>query len=133
MAAERLSMRCVKEVLRQKWVLKKSNREVARSLGISSGFVSGVVTRAAAIGLNAWAEIDGLTGGDLGAMRSSGPGGRPYRRSKPLRFQASRISASTGCTGTSRGFSVFVVLSILSRGSHDPTTESRPSGFGVES
>ena len=37
MAAERLSMRCVKEVLRQKWVLKKSHREVARSLGISAG------------------------------------------------------------------------------------------------
>ena len=40
MAAERLSMRCVKEVLRQKWVLKKSNREVGRSLSISSGFVA---------------------------------------------------------------------------------------------
>ena len=61
MATERLSMRCVKEVLRQKWVLKKSNREVARSLAISSGFVSGVVTRAVAIGLNTWAEVEGLS------------------------------------------------------------------------
>lgn len=61
MATERLSMRCVKEVLRQKWVLKKSNREVARSLGISSGFVSGVVTRAIATGLSTWAEAEGLT------------------------------------------------------------------------
>lgn len=58
-------MRCVKEVLRQKWVLKRSNREVGRSLSISSGFVSGVVTRAVAIGLNAWAEVDGLTEEDL--------------------------------------------------------------------
>lgn len=39
-------MRCVKEVLRQKWVLKKSNREVGRALEISSGFVSSVITRA---------------------------------------------------------------------------------------
>ena len=50
-------MRCVKEVLRQKWVLKKSHREVARSLEISSGYVSGVVTRAVAVGLNSWADV----------------------------------------------------------------------------
>lgn len=50
-------MRCVKEVLRQKWVLKKSHREVARSLKISSGFVSGVVTRAVATGFTAWSDV----------------------------------------------------------------------------
>lgn len=61
MAAERLSMRCVKEVLRQKWVLKKSHREVGRSLSISSGFVSGVVTRAAAKGLKTWVEVEALS------------------------------------------------------------------------
>jgi transposase len=60
-ATERLSMRCVKEVLRQKWVLKKSHREVARSLDISSGFVSGVVTRAVATGLNTWTQVEALT------------------------------------------------------------------------
>jgi len=53
-------MRCVKEVLRQKWVLKKSHREVARSLEISSGFVSGVVTRAVATGLGTWADVVAL-------------------------------------------------------------------------
>ena len=46
MAAERLSMRCVKEVLRQKWVLKKSHRQVAGALDISSGFVSSVIDHA---------------------------------------------------------------------------------------
>src|SRR4051812_15831899 len=53
-------MRCVKEVLRQKWVLKKSNRQVAESLCVSSGFVSGVVTRAVATGLSTWAEVEAL-------------------------------------------------------------------------
>jgi transposase len=53
-------MRCVKEVLRQKWVLKKSHREVARSLEISSGFVSGVVTRAVATGLSSWSQVEAL-------------------------------------------------------------------------
>jgi transposase len=61
LVAERLSMRSVKEVLRQKWVLKKSHREVAKSLGISSGFVSGVVSRAATAGLREWAEVDAMS------------------------------------------------------------------------
>jgi transposase len=64
-AAERLSMRCVKEVLRQKWVLKKSNREVARSIAISAGYVSGVMTRAAAKGLDNWAAVSLLTEDEL--------------------------------------------------------------------
>jgi transposase len=59
-AAERLSMRCVKEVLRQKWVLKGSHRDVARALEISSGFVSSVITRAAAKGLTTWADVEAL-------------------------------------------------------------------------
>ena len=42
MATERLSMRSIREVLRQKWVLKKSHREVAHSLGISAGAVGGL-------------------------------------------------------------------------------------------
>ncbi len=56
MDAKRLSMPCVEEVLRQKWVWKKSHREVGRALEISSGFVSSVITRAAAKGLTTWAE-----------------------------------------------------------------------------
>ncbi len=61
MAAERLSMRCVKEVLRQKWEMKKSHREVGKSLGISSGFISGVVSRAATAGLKEWAEVEAMS------------------------------------------------------------------------
>ena len=61
MAAERLSMRCVKEVLRQKWALKKSHREVALGLEVSAGYVSGVVTRAVATGVTTWAEADALS------------------------------------------------------------------------
>ena len=65
MAAERLSMRFVKEVLRQKWVLKKSHREVARSLGISSGYVSGIMSRAEVTGLRTWAEVSAFPGAVL--------------------------------------------------------------------
>jgi FixJ family two-component response regulator len=40
MATERLPMRCVREILRQKLVLGRSNRQVATSLDVSNGTVS---------------------------------------------------------------------------------------------
>jgi len=52
MAKERLSMRNIKEILRQKWEMGRSNREVARSVGVSVGAVSGVTNRATAAGLD---------------------------------------------------------------------------------
>jgi len=52
MATERLSMRNIREVLRQKWVLKKSHREAARSVGISAGAVGSVMVRAQELGLD---------------------------------------------------------------------------------
>ena len=54
MATERLSMRGIREVLRQKWVLKKSHREVARSLGLSAGAVGGLMVRGNELGLEMW-------------------------------------------------------------------------------
>jgi len=47
MATERLPMRTIREILRLKWLLHRSHRETARSLGISAGAVASVVTRAA--------------------------------------------------------------------------------------
>lgn len=46
MATERLPMRKIKEILRQKWALRRSNREVARSVGVSVGTVGNTVGRA---------------------------------------------------------------------------------------
>ena len=57
MAAERLSMRQLKEILRQKLVLGRSHRLIAQSLGVSAGSVGGVVCRAKAAGLD-WAQIE---------------------------------------------------------------------------
>ena len=37
MATERLPMRTIREILRQKWQLGRSNRAVARSVGSSLG------------------------------------------------------------------------------------------------
>jgi transposase len=71
MATERLSMRHVREILRQKLVLGRSNRQVAASLGVSSGSVSGAVTRARTLGLD-WDQIAAL-GDDALEVRIYGP------------------------------------------------------------
>ena len=60
MATKRLPMRHLREVLRQKLELKRSHREVARSVGVSHGSVSGAVSRAKGVGLD-WARIQTLS------------------------------------------------------------------------
>jgi transposase len=60
MAAERLSMRQIREVLRQKWGLGLSHRAVARSLGLGLGTISSVLARARATGLD-WPQVQALT------------------------------------------------------------------------
>lgn len=57
MAGPRLSMRHVREILRQKWRLGRSHREVAASLGVSVGVVSGTLARAREAGLD-WAAVE---------------------------------------------------------------------------
>jgi len=60
MATERLSMRQIREILRQKWCLGQSHRAVAESLGIGSATVGTTVLRARAAGLD-WALVESLT------------------------------------------------------------------------
>jgi transposase len=75
MAAERLSMRQIRDILRQKWTLGLSHRAVARSLGIGLGTVSSALARAEVAGLD-WPTVQGLTDEDLER--------RLYRRPAPI-------------------------------------------------
>jgi transposase len=52
MAGERLSMRKLREILRQKWEQGRSHREVAASLGLSVGIVSATLERAGRAGVD---------------------------------------------------------------------------------
>jgi transposase len=52
-------MRQTREILRQKWVLQRSHRAIAASVGVSAGAVSLAVSRAVQAGLT-WADIEGL-------------------------------------------------------------------------
>jgi transposase len=59
MATERLSMRQIREILRQKWALGLSHRAVASSLRVGLGTISSVTSRAHAAGLD-WAQVQTL-------------------------------------------------------------------------
>jgi len=71
MATERLPMRHTREILRQKWVLGRTHRAVAQSLGISHGTVGAIVLRARAAGLD-WPQVEALTDDAL-EVRLYGP------------------------------------------------------------
>ena len=60
MATERLSMRQIREILRQKWVVGRPHREVAESLRIGLGTVSLVLDKAKQVGLD-WPTVETLT------------------------------------------------------------------------
>ncbi len=60
-------MRHVREILRQKWVLGRSHREVAQSLAVSTGAVSKTVGRAGEAGLD-WSQVEALTEPELAAQ-----------------------------------------------------------------
>ncbi|MBA3844528.1 MAG: IS21 family transposase [Actinobacteria bacterium] len=54
-------MRDVREILRQKWQLGRSHRQVAESVGASAGAVGETMRRAKAAGVTSWAEIESLS------------------------------------------------------------------------
>jgi len=72
-------MRRTREILRQKWVLGRSHREVARSLSVSVGAVSGALQRAERAGLD-WPAVERLGEAELEARLyavASPSGSRP--------------------------------------------------------
>jgi transposase len=58
-------MHKTREILRQKWVLERSHREVARSLGVSFGAVATVMSRAKHAGLARFEETEQLSDPEL--------------------------------------------------------------------
>lgn len=60
-------MRDAKEILRQKWLLGRSHRAAAESLGVSAGAVGETVRRARAAGLTGWPAVDDLAPSELEA------------------------------------------------------------------
>jgi len=57
-------MQQTREILRQKWQLGRSHRQVAASLRVSAGAVAKAVTRAKAVGLD-WSGVEKLSDDEL--------------------------------------------------------------------
>ncbi len=65
MATKRLTMRQIKEILRQKLLLERSNRDVGRSVGRSAGAVWEALDRAKRAGIESWDAVKDLSEDDL--------------------------------------------------------------------
>jgi len=81
MGTERLSMRKTREILRQKWELNRTHREVAESVGLSLGAVAVTLSRATKAGLD-WEASKALSDGAL-EERVYGVRSSPLTRSMP--------------------------------------------------
>lgn len=58
-------MRKTREILRLKWQLRLSNREAARSVGVSPATVDNVLSRAAQAGFDGWSNVELLSEDEL--------------------------------------------------------------------
>lgn len=67
MATERLSMRTIREILRQRWALGRPHRAVAASVGRSVGAIHATEQRATAAGLT-WPQVEPMTDAALEAL-----------------------------------------------------------------
>jgi transposase len=81
MATQRLTMRQTREILRHKWLLGRSHRQIAQSLGVSLGIVSKTAWRAQAAGLGC-PDVQALSEIDLEARLYGQP--RPPHAGRPL-------------------------------------------------
>ena len=79
MAGERLLMRKIQEILRQKWAQGRTHREVAASLGLSVGIVSATLERAQRAGVEP-ARVVELSDAELEARLYPRAAGAASRR-----------------------------------------------------
>jgi transposase len=86
MAQERLGMRSIREVLRLKLVLKRTDTEVAASIRRARSTVAECMRRAGSAGISEWAQVEKLGDVELEAMlypRSVGQA-TPQKSERPL-------------------------------------------------
>ncbi|MCY0993105.1 IS21 family transposase [Nannocystis sp. ILAH1] len=80
MATQRLTMKNIREILRQKWALQRSHRDVAASLDVSAGVVGKVVGKASEAGLT-WDAVQALSDEELERVVYDG---EPASQARPL-------------------------------------------------
>ena len=100
MSQRRLSMRKIRELLRLKYELGRSHREIATSLGIANSTVSDYVRRVAAAGFS-WPLPEGLDDAALEAALFPAPPPSRVPRPKAV-WKRSLASRRQVCVGASR-------------------------------
>jgi len=83
--SEKLSMKKIKEILRLKWELNLTNREIGRSIGVSNSTAGRCVKRAKDAGLN-FSMLDGFTEEELQQLLYSPPQSKPAVINKGIDF-----------------------------------------------
>lgn len=83
MATERLSMRKPLEILRQKWLLARSHRDVVASLGVSAEILGKSHVRAVKSGMGEWSQLEALSHCNFEQDRSVRPEGPAAQRAMP--------------------------------------------------
>jgi DNA-directed RNA polymerase specialized sigma24 family protein len=58
---KQLSMRKTREILRLKWVLGRSHREITNTLAVGLGTITQVVMRAERAKITNWSEVEALS------------------------------------------------------------------------
>ena len=103
MAQERLGVRSIREVLRLKFELNRTDTEVAASIRCARSTVSECVRRARAAGLGVWGDVERLSDCDLEArLYPRSPGrGHLQPRERPLP-EWSRIHAEMKARGNEK-------------------------------
>src|SRR5206468_10788215 len=79
---ERLSMRTIRDILRQRWVLGRPHRAISLSCGRSVGAVYEALRRARAAGLD-WAGVETMTDAALDAAPFLRPAAKGPQRARP--------------------------------------------------
>ncbi len=113
MATERLSMRKTREILRLKWALGRSHREITRALGVGLSTISETASRATLVGLD-WSGVDALGDDELEARLYPPPSTempRPLPDPAALDLELRRVG---------------VTLRLL----HHEYLEANPGGYG---
>ena len=67
MPTKQLSMRKTREILRLKWVLGRSHREITNTLAVGLGTTTQVVRRAGRAKITSWSEVEALSDEELDA------------------------------------------------------------------
>ncbi len=91
-------MRRIREILRQKWLLGRSHRAVARSLGVSTGAVSAALARAKAAGFSSWETIAELGEPEFERQLYGGAPGEARARPRPAWSEIHAELAKKGVT-----------------------------------